>query len=406
MRDLRVAAKRIEIIDVLRGFTLLGIIIIHFSEQYYAGPAPQKFPNFNITFIADEILNSIIWILIGGKFFAIFSFLFGLSFFLQVGKAGEASTSAFRFLWRLIVLLAIGAIHHLHYRGDILTIYAMLGVGLLLIQRLPDKVLLIIAIILILNIPAHIVRGVKIFQSGTESLLSSFAGNDADNELYYKTVGTGSYVDVLRANAGEFDTKYKFQIESGRIYITFGLFMLGLFAGRKDFFTHIEEKIAWVKRLRKVTLWSLLGVVIFVGLLFGGAHLAKWQLPDAVQWSVGGFAYDAFNAALAVVYVTVIIQLFCIEKWRKRLMVFYEVGRMGLTTYITQTALGTTLFFGFGLGLLGNIGACLSVAIAIILFIFQIYISRWWLARFNYGPIEWLWRSLTYLRLQPFKKAE
>jgi uncharacterized protein len=307
----------------------------------------------------------------------------------------------------------IGIVHHLHYRGDILTIYAMLGVGLLLVQRLPvrqaglpDSALFIIAIILILNVPSHIVRGIKILELGSENLLSSFAGNDADNELYYRTVSTGSYMAVLKANAGEFDSKYRFQVESGRIYITFGLFMLGLFAGRKDFFYRIEEKIAWVKRLRKVTLWSLLGIIIFAGLLFGGAHLAKWQLPDVVQWSVGGFVYDAFNAALALVYVTVIIQLFCREKWKKRLMIFYETGRMGLTTYLTQTVLGVILFFGFGLGSIGNIGICLSVAIALVIFVFQVYASRWWLARFNYGPVEWLWRSLIYLRLQPFRKTE
>ncbi|MDZ7650977.1 MAG: hypothetical protein U5K54_29695 [Cytophagales bacterium] len=134
-------------------FTLLGIIIIHFSEQYYAGGHPKSHANFNVHFLGDDIIMGFIGVLISGKFYMIFSFLFGLSFFLQLSKSDSRVSFFIRFFWRLIVLGLIGFIHHLHYRGDILTIYAMLGVGLLICYKFPDKLLLIVALLLVINVP-------------------------------------------------------------------------------------------------------------------------------------------------------------------------------------------------------------------------------------------------------------
>lgn len=131
--------ERIEVIDVLRGFTLLGIILVHFTEQYYAGQPPKVHENYGAHNLADMIVLGFIGIFISGKFFMIFSFLFGMSFFIQLDKSDDSPAFLFRFAWRLIVLFIIGLVHHLHYRGDILTIYAVLGFGLLLCHKLPDK---------------------------------------------------------------------------------------------------------------------------------------------------------------------------------------------------------------------------------------------------------------------------
>jgi uncharacterized protein len=398
--------ERIEIIDVLRGFTLLGIILVHFAEQYYAGPAPQKWANFNSKFLGDDIVNGFIGIFISGKFFMIFSFLFGLSFFLQLHKSDSGVVFFARFFWRLVILFAIGLLHHLHYRGDILTIYAMLGVGLLIFYRLPDKLLLILALCLTINLPSAVVRGINAWNATAtdQKSQSPFSFDDAASEKYFNTVKSGSYIEILKANLGDFDFKYQFQVESGRIYITFGLFLLGLYAGRKRVFENWIEQLPLFKKLLKQSAWLLLGLILFSVAFFGGAQLAQIKLPDIVQWMVGGFIYDLFNLALATIYVAAIVLLFQKEKWHKRLLHFYEVGRMGLTTYLMQTFFGTLLFFSFGFGLLGEIGALLSVAIAILVFIVQIYFSKWWLARFRYGFFEWLWRSGTYLKVQPFLK--
>jgi uncharacterized protein len=217
-----------------------------------------------------------------------------------------------RFFWRLIILGLIGFVHHLHYRGDILTIYAMLGVGLLICYKLPDRLLLIVALLLFINVPSAIVRGVEVFQpvSEQESIESKFGGSNVENEIYYTTVKTGSYFELLEANLGEFGFKYKFQVASGRIYITMGLFLLGLYAGRKRIFERWLENIPLFKKLLKQSLWLILGLVIFSVLFFGGAEGLGIKLPDLVSWLVGGFVFDVFNLALSVIYVAGIIVLF------------------------------------------------------------------------------------------------
>lgn len=398
--------SRIEIIDILRGFTLLGIIIVHFSEQYYAGAHPKSHANFNVHFLGDEIIMGFIGVLISGKFFMIFSFLFGLSFFLQLSKNDATISFFFRFFWRLVILGVIGFLHHLHYRGDILTIYAMLGVSLLIAYRLPDKLLLIVALLLVINIPSVIVRSIEALQpvAEQESIESKFGGSNEENEIYYATVKTGSYVEVLKANLGEFGFKHKFQVASGRIYITLGLFLLGLYMGRRRVFERWVENLPSFKKFLKQSLWVILGLVVFSVFFFGGAEGLGIKMPEIVVWLVGGFVFDVFNLALAVIYVTGIILLFQKEKWKSRLMNFYEVGRMGLTTYLMQTLFGILIFFGIGFGLLGEIGALASVGIGIALFIVQVYFSKWWLARFRYGIFEWLWRCATYLKWQPLMR--
>jgi uncharacterized protein len=280
----------------------------------------------------------------------------------------------------------------------------MLGVGLLIFYKLPDKLLLILALLLTLNIPSAVVRGISAVNASDQENQAPFSFDDAASEKYFNTVKSGSYSEILIANLGELDFKYQFQVESGRIYITLGLFLLGLYAGRKRVFENLSERLPMFRRLLKRSAWLISGLILFSVAFFGGAELAKVKLPQIVQWTVGGLIYDVFNLALATIYVAAIILLFQKEKWRKRLMNFYEVGRMGLTTYLMQTLFGTLLFFSYGFGLLGEFGALVSVGIGILIFILQIYFSKWWLARFRYGFFEWLWRSGTYFKMQPFLK--
>jgi uncharacterized protein len=398
--DVALAKKsnRIEVIDVLRGFTLLGIILVHFTEQYYAGQPPKVHENYGAHNLADMIVLGFIGIFISGKFFMIFSFLFGMSFFIQLDKSDDSPAFLFRFAWRLIVLFIIGLGHHLHYRGDILTIYAVLGFGLLLCYKLPDKFLLVLALLLVFDTPAILQRTFDILLSNSASPFP--IGDEKELEIYYSTLKSGSYLDMLRANFYEFKSKFDFQILSGRLYITMGLFLLGLYAGRKKVF----ENIPFFKKLIRLGLWMLLGCVVFAGLLALIIFVAKVEMSQAVQFLLGGTVYDVFNIALAAIYVGLIVTAFQREKWHRRLMNFYEVGRMGLTSYLMQALIGTWLLFSYGLALLGNFGASVWAAISLMVFIFQIIFSKWWLGRFQYGPAEWLWRSLTYFKVWPLKK--
>jgi uncharacterized protein len=393
---------RIEIIDILRGFALLGIIIVHFTEQYYAGQPPDSAVGFGAKNIADKIVQGFSGILVQGKFFMIFSFLFGLSFFIQLDKSSSSPSFLLRFAWRLMVLFAIGFVHQLHYRGDILTVYAVMGFGLPVCYKLPDKALLIIALFLILDIPSF---GVRLYHAAFQVEGNAIFGSDQKQlQLYFDTVKSGSYLSILKANFRDFPAKLDFQVLSGRIYITLGLFLLGLYAGRKNFFEKWEEQIGWVKKLCRISLWTILGCFVYMGVIFGGIALAGITINQSLQWGIAGLAYDVFNTCLATLYVMGILLLFRKEKWKSRLMQLYALGRMGLTTYLMQTLFGFFIFFSLGLRLLGTMGALPCLLIGLAVYVFQIFFSQRWLKNFRFGPVEWLWRSLTYFKAQPMVK--
>jgi len=394
-QSLPIEQDRIEVIDVLRGFTLFGIALVHFTEQFYAGMPPEGH-NIAGTAVIDQVVSGIVGIFIQGKFFMIFSFLFGMSFFIQLSKTHGSSGFVLRFLWRLIVLFGIGLLHQIHYRGDILTIYAILGIGLLFAHRLPDRFLFVLALILVFNIPSVFAR---IWQALHVSG-NPFDMNQSELLAYYTVVKSGTYGQIIRANWNDLAGKWFFQVGSGRLYITLGLFFLGLYAGRKNWF---GDATRW-KKYRRYAAMGLLICLLFMVIVFGGTQLLKIELPQAAQWAIGGAAYDFFNACLATIYVSWIVTLFETEKWKPRLMILYATGRMGLTTYLMQAMIGVMVFFSIGLGLLGDIGAGLCSVLAIAVFYFQIRFSQLWLHYFRFGPVEWLWRSLTYWRLQPMRR--
>ncbi len=398
------ANSRITVIDALRGFTLLGIFITHMVEQYYAGQPPEKFAGQTTATIPDMIASGFSSILIMGKFYAIFSFLFGLSFYIQLSKARTNLPFVLKFVWRLMILFAIGFLHHLHYRGDILTIYAMLGFVLLLSYRLPDKYLLGLSLLLIFDIPGIFTRIVGVV--GNDPSVTAFMKEDQSKLVAaYETIKSGTYLDYIKVNLESFKIKMDFQVWSGRIYMTPGLFLLGLYAGRKKMFEEIGSHLPAMRKIRRIAAWSLLGTIILAVLFFVLANALTGGLTDDANMLVGLSFFNVFNTFLAAVYVTWFVLLFQSDKWKNRLLHFYSAGRMGLTIYLMQTCFGVLIFSTLGFGLLGELGAATSFALAIVLFTLQVWISKVWMNYFNYGPVEWLWRSLTNFKMQPFVKS-
>ncbi|SFE42229.1 DUF418 domain-containing protein [Thermoflexibacter ruber] len=409
------SVERIKIIDVLRGFALLGIIIVHVVEQYYAGDSSIFAKNTPL----DMGISIFMGIFIIGKFFPIFSFLFGLSFAIQMNQAKEKGKKyTGRFLWRLVILLGIGAVHQAFYRGDILMLYAILGLVLLICQYFNDKILLILSLALVLNVVGFVERSIEvgksIFVSSSQAqTMQSQESNPAPqtevedyqkaNKAYFDLIKTGSWWAIAKQNLlGELDDKINFQIGSGRIWLTMGLFILGLYVGRKRIFENLVEHLPLVRRIFKYCAWSivvsLLIVAIVMGIYRGNPPPAPWLML------LGGTIFDAANVTLPFLYITGVILLFQKVKWEKILLCLYPVGRMGLTTYVMQAVIGTFIFYGYGLNLIGKLGNASLLLMALGIYAMQIVFSRWWLSRFHYGILEWLWRSATYLQWQELKK--
>lgn len=397
--------ERLDLIDALRGFTLLGIILAHMLEQYNGGMMPEKIANQDASVI-DMIFSALVGILVSGKFFMIFSFLFGMSFYLQLSKGTGDLSFLLKFAWRLILLFMIGMIHHLHYRGDILTIYALLGFGLLLTYKLPIKYILLLGLTLTLDLPGIITRIVQVALHDTT--MNSVLNQDQSILMqYYETFKSGEYFSLLKENLNSFILKMQFQVWSGRIYSTMGMFLLGYYAGTKKIFEQLPGSIPQFKRYLRIAAWSLLAIFMFgIAFFLITNMLIPGGLPKDTNIASGVSIMNIFNACLTIIYIAWFTLLFQKERWQKRLMVFYEAGRMGLTTYIMQSIFGLALLSTLGFGLVGEFGAAILFLFALGLFVIQIAISKFWLTYFNYGPIEWAWRCLTNFTWVPLAKEK
>ncbi|MEL6973361.1 MAG: DUF418 domain-containing protein, partial [Bacteroidota bacterium] len=394
---------RIVQIDALRGFALAGVALVHVTEQYLAGPPPEGFME-GINGMPDQIVTGLIFFFIQGKFFALFSILFGLSFSIQMDSAAaKGQDFSWRFLWRASLLLVIGYIHHLFYRGDILTIYAVLAPFLIPFNKVPKTWVLGAAALCFLSVP----RFITYFVHGSGSFFGLPEGFQSPLETaYYEAVSTGPISEVFAQN-GDYGmkTKMNFQLQIfGRFYYTFGYFLVGLWLGRIQLFRDTVDKL---KSVRKTMYW-LIGAFVLSGALTG---LLFSQAPQPIDFKhimhvIAINVSDWANLCMAGIILCAFILLFHRPRWTKRLSFFAPYGRMALTNYIMQTIIGTFLFFGWGLGLIGQIRSIYLVLIALVMITLQTYFSKYWLQHYKFGPLEWLWRSATYLEWQPFRKEE
>ncbi len=397
--------ERIQVVDALRGFALFGILLVHASSWFDGGPLPGSVYQINAQGLANTIIQTVVGIFFSGKFYTFFSFLFGLSFALMLTRATE-SDGAFlkRFVWRLLILGAIGGLHSLHWRGDILSIYAMLGFIMLFFRRAPTRFTLMVAVLLTLNLPIRIRDGyTSLFSTppAKAQLDKQRKADDAQIAANYEVIKHGSYAAMLRVNLNEFRTKMDFQFDSGRIYITLGFFLLGLYAGRRRLFQNLPEHGPLFRTVTKYSGFTVLGIILLFAASIALIGQDK-QPPKAVELIFSGL-FDLGNGALTVFYITGLTLLFQRVSWQRIAEPLAAVGKMALTNYVSQSVIGTLLFYGYGLNLLGEISTATATSLAIPIFLAQVLFSRWWLARFQYGPLEWIWRSLTYGRAQPMR---
>lgn len=394
------SADRIQVVDALRGFALWGIVIVHMVEQFLGGYPPPGMSDYAVHIPLDIQIKALNRAIFLSKFFTIFSLLFGLSFFIQMDRAnkrGESFTG--RFVWRLILLFCIGMVHNLFFRGDILTVYALLGLLLVPFYRAPSWVLLMTAAGIICGLPRYLVLWVKLRwispMSAAERVLF-----EAANTEYYHVAKSGGLLDIFALNIWEgWPGKMAFQFDIfGRGYLTFAMFLIGLWLGRKSFFERFIQK-------KKVLYGIFFSGLLLAGLLYP-IYQALLDQFDGRSWRtiIGLTVQDISNLALSSSIVALFLSLYNYSLSRNILDVFLPYGRMALSNYVGQTVAGTCIFFGWGFGLLGSIGAAYALMIGQGIFIIQVVFSRIWLKYFRYGPLEWLWRSGTYLKWQPLVK--
>lgn len=394
---------RIVTLDVLRGFALFGILYAHMIFWYAAGPLPQETYQLYKD-LGSGIAIGTYMIFIIGKFFSLFSFLFGLSFYIQIqALINRHEPVITRFGWRLTILGIVGLLHHAFWRADILSIYVPLGFLLLFFRNLTNKALLIIGVILVLNIPTKFAELISIIMRDQLALI------DVDLKTvgaeYYAVVSQASFTEMIKHNVQAVGDKFVYQINSGRLLITFGFFLLGMLAGRMHWFENIASQFVFFKKVLKRSSW-VLAIAVLLGIVLGAITVVlkiDMEKTPFAGW-LGGFILEFLNVSLTLIYITGISLLMLKPKWEARLTLLAAVGKMALTSYLMQTLVGVFIFFNIGLGLFTKTSPGMNALLCFAIFGLQIFFCRWWLQHFHYGPVEWLWRSATDFKWQPLYK--
>ncbi|HUS02314.1 MAG TPA: DUF418 domain-containing protein [Chitinophagaceae bacterium] len=492
--------ERIQTIDIIRGFALFGILVINFTVDHGLTEPWAGFTGF-----MDQLVYWFVAFFMNDKFLATYAFLFGLGFSLQMLRAEERNSPfVFVYIRRLFVLYIIGVIHQILTAGDILRDYAMAGVLLLILHKLPRKLLPVLAILCFLvpwtrglleaknitALPNHseisvdtaildtyvgvypispeirqifIRKGNKLIGEGPgkQYLLiaksdSEFIRPDVNTKITFMKDSAGivnRYVTIdpngvkntrkkikadlqlalaeqLRQRAarrtGEDVKTYKQFVTrnfngywqslknwSWKNYFwgfsingILPLFLMGLYFGRRKIFYDIPVNRSF---LRNVMKWGLL-----IGLTSSGIALGfdAWNyFNDIKNESYSLLTRHLINAAwdflgimgMALGYIAGMALLLEKVNWKKRLSFLGPIGRMGLTNYLLQASVISITIDSYGFGLNGKAGPAWRLLMALVTFVLIALISRWWFKHFRIGPAEWLWRSLTYLKIQPMR---
>jgi len=383
-----VSNKRIQLVDALRGFALLGIVLIHFIEHFELFKHPEYY--FLFSKETNGTVFKTIFFLISGKAYSIFAVMFGLSFFIQLNRRAEKG-SDFRliFAWRLVLLLLMGLLHSLIYRGDILHIYAFLGLFLILFYKVNTKLLLLFSFLFAVQVPIifHLAQS---FLIPDYTYVKDWGGNFGSNctEAY----AYGSLLDVIKVNIWE--ARYivwAWTYYTGRFVQLFGLFLMGLFLGRIGFF---ENPYKFKTAIKKVLIYSVLvGVALYLLI----AYLRDSSFSGTQKMLLNDLFTSYYNLACTSI-ILMLFTLFCLKGVKSFVIKMLAIyGKMSLTNYVFQALFGVIFFYGFGFGMFKYMGATWSLIAGVIFFVIQIIISSYWLKEYYYGPLEWLWRALTFM---------
>jgi len=370
--------ERIDAIDALRGVALFGVLAMNLVMGFRVSIFEQFLIAKTSGSPLDRVVETILILGIDLKAFALFSLLFGVGLAIQFERLAASPRRAQLLLRRLAVLLAIGLIHLcLIWYGDILTEYALAGLIVLPLLWGPRWLLACGALaFLTLYLLMQTYPPYGLFPD-TQTLARAVAD---EHRIY----ATGGYADVLALRLREMP-----HILSLHAFIfprTIGLFLLGAYA--------------WRSGILRTPHQGLMFVIAVAGIVSGATLTILGYLKNPM------FADPSGTLQLALGYAAAIIGIANLASGKTLLGWAVPLGRMAFTNYLMQSLIFSAIFYGYGLGLFGRLGAASTLAIGIAIYVAQVLFSKWWLGRYRYGPVEWLWRTLMYGAAQPMLKVE
>lgn len=378
---------RIEVVDALRGFAVMAIVLVHNLEHFIFPVYPANSPGW--LNILDQGVFDVVFTLFAGKAYAIFALLFGFTFYIQSSnRRKQGRDFGWRFLWRLVLLIGFAALNAAFFpAGDVLLLFVVVGPVLFFSRNWSDRAILIAAVVFLLqpvewyhyiaNLldPAHRLPDLKVGEMYAEVAEYTKAGNFGDFILGNITLGQKA--SLLWA------------VNAGRFVQTAGLFLLGFYIGRKQLFAATEKNLRfWVKTL------------IISAVAFAPLYTLKELVMDndaIVQQTVGA-AFDMWQKlAFTLVLIASFILLYQRRKFSAAVVGLRFYGRMSLTNYISQSIIGAVVYFPFGLYLAPRCGYTISLLIGFFVFLLQVRFCKWWLARHRQGPLEYIWHKWTWI---------
>lgn len=404
------SSNRIIYLDILRGMAILFIFIANiyvFSGWYFM---PDEIKGQFHGAELNSIIKQLTVVFIDGKWYSIFSILFGIGFVIQYDNAKSKNLSFVSFfIKRMLGLLLIGLIHLFFlWQGDILTLYALIGFLLLFFRNFTNKRLLIWAGVLLFLPVLHLLlmiafdnfypqglydqfysyllnNNIPIEEKIEEFDLYTFAKFWMDGESWqrFSTIQFG--IPLLR---------YMMILIEGRIFKVLACFLIGIWAGRMILNQGLLQNKS---RLKKIALFGLIiGISMNIILAYCKTQIGGfWNIVNYVSYALGVVPLACGYAALVALFV---------NSNNKILEKFAPVGQMALTNYLFQTIISILFFYGIGFGFAFDLSLWKIMLFVFLIFAVQLFLSDLWLRHFRYGPIEWLWRMMTYQKVIKNKK--
>lgn len=379
--------ERVDVADVLRGFAVLAIILLHSIEHFNF----YSFPDTTYQSAWLNFLDKAIWdglfFMFGGKAYAIFALLFGFSFFIQHdNQRMRGNDFRLRFCWRLVLLFLIGQLNAAFFTGEILVMYSLIGFILVLTCKLSTRTIMIIASIFLIQPYAiyQLIRSVAdpAFQPVTFNTGAFWAAT-------FEMQSNGNFIDTVSVNLWEGQlASLAWAWDHGRIFQTAALFMFGMLIGREEWFLRKNlHKWGIVLSVALISFFPLYGLNNMVGNFIDDARILS-QLKLIVS-SLSNVAF------MLILLCGVMFGYYSTKTISRLLSKLIPYGRMSMTNYVTQGIVGATLFYNWGLHL--QLGITASELVGIGIFIVQYAFCRVWVNHHSHGPLEYLWKKATWI---------
>lgn len=393
--------SRIEVVDAIRGIAVAMILMLHGIEHFNL--YNQSDPISPLLQLTDRMVWDSLWFVVGGKAYAIFALLFGFSFYIMEQNAlRRGQDFRLRFCWRMLLLFGFGCFNAAFFCGEVLVLYSIVGFVLPLVCRLKTKTLLIIAAVLMLQ-PVDWIKMAYAALTDSQATILEFNFEPYWNNSM-KMLSEGNFVQTVLTNLWDgqiFSLAWAWG--AGRFCQTASLFILGLVAGRIQWFADTpHNRSMWAKTFAA----ALLAFMPLYGLSTLLPDFAS-TLPLDTTGIAGMFTSKSFMTPMMLIvnslhkfcFMTMIVTglLFAFYSTRlaRPMRYIMPYGRMSLTNYITQSIIGSFLFYHWGLHL--NLCDTWSLLLCITVLSLQITFCRWWMSSHSHGPLEGLWKNLTWI---------